>query len=763
MSPARPRLRIAAAGAAAAVAAGLFLAPAPASAAPGTASGAAASHGPAMPASQGPGSGFPVLSVSAALDHTCAVRTDHTLWCWGYNTGGELGTGDYASRSTRAQVGTAGNWAAVSAGLHYTCAVRTDRTLWCWGENDYGELGLGAGVDGTNTPVQVGTGTSWATVSTSGITVYGDDHTCAVRTDHTLWCWGKNDYGQLGDGSARNAYTPVRVGTDANWATVSAGESSTCAVRTDRTLWCWGLDYYQQGGSASDIPVQVGSAAGWATVSLSVSGGCATRTDHTLWCWERSDPAQVGTAADWAAVSVGRSDEASEDHTCAVRTDHTLWCWGDNSYGELGTGAASASDDTPAQVGTAASWAAVSVGPQSACATRTDGTLWCWGDNSFSQLGTGQRSFFSSPRQVPGTGWAAVSAGTDHTCAIGAGSTLWCWGDNETGQLGTGPALLASSPRQVPGTGWAAVSVGDDGIGDDHTCAIRTDHTLWCWGGNGYGQLGTGGTGSASTPVQVGTDTDWATVSAGDVSTCATRTDQTLWCWGDNVYGELGIGETSTSTSTPVQVGTDTNWVTVSARDLDACATRTDHTLWCWGDNYLGQLGTGGTGSASTPVQVGTAANWVTVSAGEAFTCATRAGRTLWCWGDNGFGELGTGGTSGISTNTPARVGTAADWVTVSAGGEFTCATRTDRTLWCWGYNYFGQLGTGGTGDASTPVQVGAAADWVTVSAGGEGGYSGGHTCATRAGGTLWCWGDDEFGELGNGISGIVPTPRPVH
>jgi alpha-tubulin suppressor-like RCC1 family protein len=343
-----------------------------------------------------------------------------------------------------------------------------------------------------------------------------------------------------------------------------------------------------------------------------VFGGCATRTDHTLWCWNRSAPAQVGTAADWAAVSVSQADGASQGHTCAVRTDHTLWCWGDNAYGELGTGAASASEDTPAQVGTSASWATVSVGPQSACATRTDGTLWCWGDNSYSQLGTGQRSFFSSPQSVPGTGWAAVSAGTDHTCAIGAGSTLWCWGDNEAGQLGTGPALFASSPRQVPGTGWAAVSVADDGIGDDHTCAIRTDHTLWCWG-------------------------------------------------------------------------------------------------------------------------------------------------------DNGYGQLGTGGTSGTSTNTPARVGTDTNWATVSAGGEFTCATRTDRTLWCWGYNYFGQLGTGSTGDASTPVQVGTAADWVTVSAGDDWGYSGGHTCATRAGGTLWCWGDDEFGELGNGISGIVPTPRLVH
>jgi alpha-tubulin suppressor-like RCC1 family protein len=151
------------------------------------------------------------------------------------------------------------------------------------------------------------------------------------------------------------------------------------------------------------------------------------------------------------------------------------------------------------------------------------------------------------------------------------------------------------------------------------------------------------------------------------------------------------------------------------------------------------------------------------VSARELGACATRTGRTLWCWGDNSFGELGTGGTSGISTNTPARVGTDTNWATVSAGGEFTCATRTDRTLWCWGYNYFGQLGTGSTGDASTPVQVGTAADWVTVSAGDDWGYSGGHTCATRADGTLWCWGDDEFGELGNGISGIVPTPRLVH
>jgi hypothetical protein len=218
------------------------------------------------------------------------------------------------------------------------------------------------------------------------------------------------------------------------------------------------------------------------------------------------------------------------------------------------------------------------------------------------------------------------------------------------GRYIAGPVTVTINPGSGVGAGtWATVSTGDSS-----TCAIRTDGTLWCWGGNGDGGLGVGDTNDRLTPTQVGSATTWASVSTakGDDYTCATRTDGTLWCWGDNVSGQLGTGDTKNRLA-PVQVGTAATWASVSVTNGDGatgdqytCATRTDGTLWCWGGNGAGQLGTGDTSSQLIPTQVGTATTWASVSAGWANACATRTDGTLWCWGDNTFGQLGTGDTT---------------------------------------------------------------------------------------------------------------------
>lgn len=349
--------------------------------------------------------------------------------------------------------------------------------------------------------------------------------------------------------------------------------------------------------------------------------------------------------------------------------------------------------------------------------------------------------------------WASVSGGWDATCAIRGDKTLWCWGNNAYGELGTGNTTSELSPVQVgTSAGWASVSVGQESA-----CGTRTDGTLWCWGQNYVGQLGTGDTNVDLSPVQVGTSADWASVSVSYSSACATRTDETLWCWGSNAYGQLGLGN-YTDQHSPVKVGTATDWATVSTQvAATACATRTNGTLWCWGDNTDGELGIGNTTSQPSPVQVGTATTWARVSTdGSLYTCATRTNRTLWCWGDNTYGELGTNNTT--SELSPIRVGTATTWVSVSAGnGANTCATRADRTLWCWGQNYAGQLGTGDTNVHLSPVQVGTATSWTGVARGLEFG------CAARADHSLWCWGSNYFGQLGLGDTTDRLTPTEVN
>jgi hypothetical protein len=273
--------------------------------------------------------------------------------------------------------------------------------------------------------------------------------------------------------------------------------------------------------------------------------------------------------------------------------------------------------------------------------------------------------------------------------------------------------LSSPSPGLPIGAGTATVTIRDD---DTPPPPPPTDGNLWAWGWNFFGQLGTGDTTDRLTPTQIGTATNWATVTAGSLHTIAVRTDGTLWAWGWNGLGQLGTGG-YTSHAAPVQIGTDTDWASVAAGDDYTVAIKTDGTLWAWGDNSLGQLGTGGYTSHAAPVQIGTDTDWASVATGGYHTVAVKTDGTLWAWGYNGWGQLGTGDTT--DRLTPTQIGTDTDWATIDAGGGGTVAIKTDGTLWAWGNN--------GTGTShAAPVQIGTDTDWATVTAGGA------HTLAIK-------------------------------
>jgi alpha-tubulin suppressor-like RCC1 family protein len=348
---------------------------------------------------------------------------------------------------------------------------------------------------------------AWTAVSAGG------DHTCAINIDATLWCWGSNGNGQLGDGTTNYWANPTRAGS-ATYTAVSAGNNYTCGIQTGATLWCWGYS-----GSA-----QLGVG------------------EH----FQELSPTQVGSAT-YTAVSAGLN------HTCAIQADATLWCWGNNSAGQLGDGGTSAGALSPTQVGSA-TYSDVSVGDSHTCAIKSDATLWCWGSNNFSQKGDGTSTNWSTPlpTQSSSTTFTAIDAGGQYTCAIKPGATLWCWGDNGDGQLGDGTTTPRTSARQVGSATYTAASASKDEAAY-HTCAIKSDATLWCWGYNGKGQLGDGTTSQRLSPVQVGSAT-YIAVSAGRAHTCGIKSDATLWCWGHNASGQLGDW-TTTQRFSPRQVG----------------------------------------------------------------------------------------------------------------------------------------------------------------------------------------------------------------
>ncbi len=340
--------------------------------------------------------------------------------------------------------------------------------------------------------------------------------------------------------------------------------------------------------------------------------------------------------------------------------------------------------------------------------------------------------------------WKALDGGEAHTCGVRTDGTMWCWGHNGFGQLGDGTEDDRLRPRQVgAGNNWKAVAVGTY-----HSCGLKTAGTLWCWGMNASGQLGdgTGGVLNAqqTEPVKVDGSRAWTDVDAGEYHTCAVAGDGSGWCWGSNTNGQVGDTTAGTNRLVPARVRTTGDWRSVAAGGAHSCGVKTNGSAWCWGYNGSGEVGDGTSdNSRLRPVRVGTATTWTSVTAGEIHSCGTRSNNTAWCWGDNRDGQIGSGGLTSEYVTPTKVLGTG--WTVVEAGVLHTCGTKQNKSLWCWGSNGSGQLGDGGTSPRATPAVVSGAATWRAIGGGGS------HTCAVRALGTAWCWGWNSAGQLGDG------------
>jgi len=372
----------------------------------------------------------------------------------------------------------------------------------------------------------------------AGSSYVGTAYTFSARNyEYQLWTWGDNEFGNLGQNSTVQYSSPVQLpGT--NWGRYVAAEYQSYGVKTDGTLWGWGKNTsYGNLGQNNII--------------------------------NYSSPVQIpGTT--WSST-LGKFDSGSYDDCIAIKTDGTLWTWGRNSYGQLGqnendpSNGAANSRSSPVQVpGT--TWSKCSMGANVSAATKTNGTLWMWGNSVHGVLGQNNLAAYSSPIQIPGTTWNNIDVSRTSMFATKTDGTLWSWGYNNGGHLGHNNTTAASSPIQIPGTTWSTLAHPNASTMLAST-AIKTDGTLWIWGYNLVGVLGQNNATSYSSPKQI-PGTTWSTVSLTYGFGGATKTDGTLWTWGRNSYGNLGLNSIKSPSyhgySSPVQIP-GTTWHQYSA------------------------------------------------------------------------------------------------------------------------------------------------------------------------------------------------------
>ena len=561
-----------------------------------------------------------VVSLSLGDYHSCAVITGGTVKCWGYNSNGQLGNSIDANADTylddsSTPIAVAGLTGVVSLSLGslHSCALLTDSTVKCWGYNYFGQLG-----DGTTTnssiPVAVPALTGVATLTVGG------NSSCAVLPGGAAKCWGRNKKGLFGNGTTTDSSSPVSLTGFGNVVVLSVGPDFSCALLVSGSVQCVGDRWGGKLGDGSFAYRPTPAVVPNISATQAVSGNshmCVLVAGGTVKCWgynvsgqlgdgsqsDRQLPVVVAGLTNVAAVSNG------EHFSCAVITGGTVKCWGYNVYGQLGDGT-DVNSAAPVSVANLTNVVSISLGYTHACAIITGGTVKCWGFNGNGQLGDGTTigegptgNNNKTPTEVTGlTGAQSLSLGTLHSCAVITGGAVKCWGDNTLGELGNTTNISSSTPVAVSGLSGVLSISASRPYGGAHTCAVITGGTLKCWGINAERQLGDGSLINRNTPVLVPGLTGVSSVSSGYRHTCVVLTDGTARCWGSNTYGQLGDGSI-TDRAAPVAVSSLTGVASISSGNMHTCALLADATMKCWGGSSYGQLGDG-MGWATSPVNV---------------------------------------------------------------------------------------------------------------------------------------------------------------
>ena len=833
--------------------------------------------------------------------HSLARASDGTVYAWGRGVYGQLGNGTTTDSNVPVAVKTVGTPMAaktitqISAGAGHSLALASDGTVYAWGQNTYGQLGNNVTTNSSSPVAVQTTGTPMAGKSIVNIAA-GGYHSLALADDGTVYAWGYNPTGQLGNGATVDSRTPVAVkatGTPMagkNIIKIAAGVHNSLALASDGTVYTWGRGEFGQLGNGtttdSNIPVAVktvGTPMASKTI-IGISGGpaymLAVDSNGKVYGWGRNANGQLGSLSHTdSSVPVASQIPAGKSiiqvsaggwdgsHSLALTHDNIVYGRGRNSNGQLGNNSTSDSlaavvaqlnlmdtPSTPTQVVVESGNAKATISWQSPVVTggksivgyvlryRTIGAVdWTTVDVAATvtshaitgltndqiyqtqvaaKTATGTGDFSSivlatphakptitnvSPAIGPVAGGQNVTItgtnfmpkgkkivqtanGSGYSLALASDGTVYAWGQNNYGQLGNGTTTDSNVPVAVKtvGTPMEGKKIIQVSTKVWYSLALASDGTVYAWGLNGSGQLGDGTITHSSTPVAVktiGTPMEGKTIvgiAAGASHSLALASDGKIYVWGGNAYGQFGNGVTTTSSVVPVAVKTvgtpmdNKKIIQIHAGYYHSLALASDGTVYAWGQNTYGQLGNNTMINANAPVSVQTIGTpmagkiIIQLAAGNSQSVALASDGTIYAWGWNMYGQLGNGTT--VDTRIPVAVKVTGTPMAgkviaqVAASNAHTLAVASDGTVYDWGWNQYGQLGNNTTTNSSVPVAVqttGTPMVGKVISQVTSGGSA--NSLALASDGTMYTWGWGQHGQLGNGTIGTdAKTPLAV-
>ena len=758
--------------------------------------------------------------ISTNYNFSMTIDNNGMVWGWGENNYGQLGINSTVRVCVPVSIlGDKKTFCHISTGLGHTIALDKNGLVWGWGINIYGRLGVNSTVSKL-TPVSIlGNKKTFCQISTFESSSLGLDK------NGLIWGWGYNNYGQLGDNTFINKSTPVSIlGNKKTFCQIFKYGNASVAIDKNGNIWGWGGNQYGVSSNYRGVynyttPNKIYPDK-LRVYKLAAGPGHSIGLDYfgRIWSWGNNQGGQLGNNQNpmmrntpVSLLGVNKTFckiSAGNLITLAIDKNGLTWAWGLNVNGVLGINSTTNKSTPTSILGNRKTFCKISVGNTSALVIDKNGQIWGWGYNLFGGLGDNSASNKSTPVSILGNKktFCEISITYYHTISIDKGGQIWTWGYNNLGQLGINSTANRSTPVSILGDKKTFCKVSS---GLFNSLGIDKSGQVWSWGYNVFGQLGNSSTTNRCTPVSIhGTKKTFCKITSGYYHTMAIDKNGQVWGWGYNLYGQLGIG-TITSARTPVSIlgnkktfcdifakahttiaydnygyiwgwglnsfGNITNNdglikitpVSIYNNNKTFCKISTGFNtslsidknglVWGWGYNNQGQIGDNSDTVRYTPVSIlGTLKTFCNITGGRLSSGGIDKNGLVWGWGYNGVGMLGNNSTTAVRT--PVSVlGNRKTFCQISFGYYTLMGIDKNGLVWGWGNNPYGQIGDSSITNRSTPVSIlGARKTFCQISSG----YW--HSAAIDKNGRVWCWGSNNYGQIGDNTVTSRRTPVSI-